>query len=65
LGANNTLGYFRRNYFRVLVCVLINTPNSSVMGFRDDWPKMLDGSDFDSQQLLILVRSGNGSFDGV
>lgn len=35
------------------------------MGFRDDWPKMPDGRDFDGQQLLTLVRSGNSPFHGV
>ena len=35
------------------------------MGFRDDWPKMPDDSDFDGKQLLTLVRSGNSPFHGV
>jgi len=35
------------------------------MAFRDDWPKMPDGSDFDGQQLLPLVRNGNSPFHGV
>ena len=35
------------------------------MGFRDDWPKMPDGSDFDGKQLLALVRSDNSPFHGV
>ena len=35
------------------------------MGFRDDWPKMQDGIDFDGKQLLTLVRSGNSPFDKV
>jgi hypothetical protein len=35
------------------------------MAFRDDWPKMPDGSDFDGKQLLVLVRSGNSPFHGV
>lgn len=33
--------------------------------FRDDWPKMPDGSDFDGQHLLSLVRSGNSPFHDV
>ena len=37
----------------------------SIMYFRDDWPKMPDGSDFDGKQLLTLVRSGNSPFRGV
>lgn len=39
--------------------------NYSVMSFRDDWPKMPDGSDFDGKQLLSLVRSGNSPFHRV
>ena len=35
------------------------------MSFRDDWPKMPEGNDFDSRQLLTLVRSGNSPFQGV
>lgn len=35
------------------------------MSFRDDWPKMPDGSDFDGKQLLTLVHSGNSPFHGV
>lgn len=35
------------------------------MSFRDDWPKMPDGSDFDGQQLLTLARSGNSPFNEV
>ncbi|KFY95009.1 hypothetical protein V498_03581 [Pseudogymnoascus sp. VKM F-4517 (FW-2822)] len=35
------------------------------MGFRDDWPQMPDGSDFDGKQLLTLVRGGNSPFHGV
>ncbi|KAH9952260.1 3-hydroxybutyryl-CoA dehydratase [Lactifluus volemus] len=35
------------------------------MAFRDDWPKMQDGIDFDGKQLLTLVRSGNSPFHGV
>ena len=35
------------------------------MAFRDDWPKMQDGIDFDGKQLLALVRSGNSPFHGV
>ena len=31
----------------------------------DNWPKMPDSSDFDSKQLLTLVRSGNSPFHGV
>ncbi|KAJ5086584.1 hypothetical protein NUU61_007891 [Penicillium alfredii] len=33
--------------------------------FQDDWPKMPDGSDFDGQHLLCLVRSGNIPFRDV
>ncbi|EFY89304.1 hypothetical protein J3458_018759 [Metarhizium acridum] len=32
------------------------------MPFRDHWPKMPDGRDFDGQHLLTLVRSGNSPF---
>jgi hypothetical protein len=32
------------------------------MSFRDDWPKMPDGRDFDGRHLLTLVRSGNSPF---
>lgn len=35
------------------------------MSFRDDWPKMPDGSDFDGKQLLALVRSGDSPFHGL
>jgi hypothetical protein len=35
------------------------------MAFRDHWPKMQDGIDFDGKQLLTLVRSGNSPFHGV
>ena len=42
-----------------------STPNNSVMAFRDDWPKMQDGTDFDGKQLLTLVHSGNSPFHGV
>ena len=35
------------------------------MSFRDDWPKMPDGSDFDGKHLLTLIRSGNSPFYGV
>ncbi|KAF8694423.1 hypothetical protein AX14_002043 [Amanita brunnescens Koide BX004] len=35
------------------------------MAFRDDWPKMPDGIDFDGKQLLTLVRRGNSPFHGV
>jgi len=35
------------------------------MYFRDDWPKVAGGSDFDGKQLLTLVRSGNSPFRGV
>ncbi|POR33051.1 Uncharacterized protein TPAR_06751 [Tolypocladium paradoxum] len=35
------------------------------MGFRDDWPKMPDGSDFNGQHMLTLVRSGNSPFHEV
>ena len=35
------------------------------MSFRDDWPEMLDGSTFDGNQLLSLVRSGNSPMSRV
>jgi hypothetical protein len=33
------------------------------MPFRDDWPKMPDGSDFDGRSLISLVHSDNSPFD--
>lgn len=46
--------------------ITIGTVNSNnLMAFRDDWPKMHDGTDFDGKQLLTLVRSGNSPFDKV
>lgn len=35
------------------------------LSWRDDWPAMPDGSDFDGEDLLTLVRGGNSPFDGV
>lgn len=35
------------------------------MSFCDDWPKMLDGRDFDGRNLLNLVRMGHSPFKGV
>ena len=35
------------------------------MSFRDDWPEMPDGSTFDGNQLLTLVRSGNSPMSRV
>lgn len=32
------------------------------MSARDDWPTMPDGSEFDGEELLSLVRSGNSPF---
>lgn len=32
------------------------------MYFRDDWPKMPDGHDFDGRHLLTLVRRGHSPF---
>lgn len=32
------------------------------MYWRDDWPKMTDGRDFDGQNLLTLLHSGNSPF---
>ncbi|KAI8629158.1 hypothetical protein F5Y19DRAFT_485069 [Xylariaceae sp. FL1651] len=32
------------------------------MPFRDDWPKMSNGRDFDGQNLLTLVRRANSQF---
>ena len=31
----------------------------------DDWPKMLDDSDFDGKHLLALVRESKSPFHGV
>ena len=31
----------------------------------DDWPKIPDGSKYDGNELLALVRSGNSPFHGV
>ncbi len=33
--------------------------------YRDEWPKMSNGSSFDGKQLLNLVRSGNSPFHGA
>ena len=35
------------------------------MYYCDEWPKIPDGNDFDSKQLLSLVRSGNSPFKGL
>lgn len=35
------------------------------LSWRDDWPAMPDGSDFDGEDLLTLVRAGNSPFNGV
>jgi len=35
------------------------------MSFRDDWPRMQDGTDFDRRQLLTLVRNGSSPFQDV
>ena len=35
------------------------------MYYCDEWPKMLDGKDFDGKHLLSLVRSGNSPFKGL
>ncbi|KAF3911815.1 hypothetical protein AA313_de0207853 [Arthrobotrys entomopaga] len=35
------------------------------MGFRDDWPKMPDGTDFNGKQLLTLVLNGKSPFQRV
>lgn len=35
------------------------------MGSRDDWPSMLDGSQYDGKQLLTLVRDGKSPFQGL
>lgn len=32
------------------------------MSACDDWPTMPDGSKFDGEQLLSLIRSGNSPF---
>lgn len=31
----------------------------------DDWPKLLDGTDYDGKQLLTLLRNGNSPFRGA
>lgn len=33
--------------------------------FRDDWPNMSDGSNFDGKQLFALAHSGNSPFHGL
>ncbi|RDW86613.1 uncharacterized protein DSM5745_03255 [Aspergillus mulundensis] len=35
------------------------------MGWRDDWPSMPDGSEYNGMQLLPLVRAGKSPFQGV
>lgn len=35
------------------------------MGWRDDWPSMSDGSEYDSKQLDTLVFNGNSPFQGA
>ncbi|PUU77943.1 3-hydroxybutyryl-CoA dehydratase [Tuber borchii] len=35
------------------------------MYYRDEWPKMPEGNDFDGKHLLSLVRSGNSPFEGL
>jgi hypothetical protein len=35
------------------------------MVWRDEWPTMPDGSDFDGKQLLCLVRQGQSPFEGL
>jgi len=32
------------------------------MGFRDDWPTLSDGRDFDGKRLLELISEGNSPF---
>lgn len=32
------------------------------MSFRDDWPKMPNGTDFDGRNLLALVRAEKSPF---
>ena len=34
------------------------------MGWRDEWPKMPDGSDYSGKKLLSLVRRGQSPFEG-
>ena len=36
-----------------------------IMSFRDEWPKMPDGEEYNGKELLSLVRSGNSPFAGV
>lgn len=56
-----------RIYARALSKISAEFPivRTSTMSFRDDWPKMPDGTDFDGQQLLALARSGKSPFHGV
>jgi hypothetical protein len=35
------------------------------MGWRDEWPSMSDGSEYNGKQLLNLVRNGKSPFCGV
>ncbi|OQD72824.1 hypothetical protein PENDEC_c019G05696 [Penicillium decumbens] len=35
------------------------------MGWRDDWPSLPDGSQYDGKQLGALVRDGKSHFQGV
>ncbi|KAK2612300.1 hypothetical protein QQS21_001726 [Conoideocrella luteorostrata] len=35
------------------------------MGWRDDWPSMPDGTEYDGKQLGILARTGNSPFRAV
>jgi len=65
----NSISFVALSLIFLVACVRSTsftlTPIHSVMYFRDDWPKMPDGSDFDGKQLLTLVRSGNSPFRGV
>lgn len=35
------------------------------MGWRDEWPSLPDGSQYDGKQLGTLVREGKNPFQGV
>jgi len=35
------------------------------MSFRDDWPVMQDGSEYDGKQLFSLVRNNESPFAGL
>jgi hypothetical protein len=47
------------------VSLSIHTPQHITMGWRDEWPSMSDGNQYDGKQLLDLVRNGNSPFHEV